>query len=171
MVRYGKACRGMARQARLGMAGRVAARQAEATQGSGSSEPLFRVVPHQLGTLHPTGTVVLLWASMLNRICPSCRATNKPDDLFCGSCSADLTKTSKIELVRNFVTRNKIAVGFGLLIGIYVWGSLPAPFSWHYLFKRAVYTPSFVCRDQTYSFAATGQGACSGHGGVQHRYQ
>jgi len=46
----------------------------------------------------------------------------------------------------------------------------PAPYNANYLFKRAFYTPTLVCRDSTYSFARTRQGACSGHGGIKGRY-
>jgi hypothetical protein len=46
----------------------------------------------------------------------------------------------------------------------------PAPYNANYLFKRAFYTPTLVCRDTTYSFARNTQGACSGHGGIKARY-
>lgn len=47
----------------------------------------------------------------------------------------------------------------------------PAPYSWTYWLKRAIWTPTFVCRDGVYSWSKGGSGTCSNHGGVARRYQ
>jgi len=56
-----------------------------------------------------------------------------------------------------------------VMIFMYMWSWMPAPYSWTYLVKRALFDPSFVCKDGVLSFAKTSNGACSGHGGILRR--
>ena len=64
-----------------------------------------------------------------------------------------------------------IVSGFALFLLMYMWSWMPAPYSWTYWAKRALFTPQFVCRDGVYSWAKGGGGTCSSHGGVMRKYQ
>lgn len=71
------------------------------------------------------------------------------------------------QFLRHYHLSVVIGLGFTVLAILFVWTSLPSPYNPRYLINRALKDPSFVCRDDTYSFAATPQGACSGHGGIK----
>ena len=60
-----------------------------------------------------------------------------------------------------------IGAGFLLMGFLYIGTSLPAPHNLVYQYKLATRDPNYQCKDGVYSFAATPQGACSGHGGIQ----
>lgn len=62
-----------------------------------------------------------------------------------------------------------IVSGFALFLLMYMWSWMPAPYNPRYLVNRALFDPSFVCKDGVYSFAKTSNGACSGHNGILHR--
>lgn len=62
-----------------------------------------------------------------------------------------------------------VAFGFALLFFIYGWTSLPAPYNPAYLVKWIFKTPTYQCRDSTYSWAVVLDGSCSGHGGPVRR--
>lgn len=80
----------------------------------------------------------------------------------------DTRKQRAINFIRRYNVSTVLSIGFGLIIGLLIWDMLPAPYSFHYLFNRITKNPSFECKDGVYSFAATTQGACSGHGGIAH---
>lgn len=77
--------------------------------------------------------------------------------------------TGLVDFIRTYNISVVIGLGFLLLIGAVMWTSLPAPYNPRYLLNRILKDPTFECADGVYSFAATTQGACSGHGGIKRR--
>lgn len=60
-----------------------------------------------------------------------------------------------------------------LIIGVFLIAAqliLPAPYDPGYLFKRAFYDPHFICKDGSYSYAVSDQGACSNHQGIDQEF-
>jgi hypothetical protein len=104
---------------------------------------------------------------MTRRICPICRATNKPDDLYCGSCSADLLK-------ERWITRHKTTLatisGFVLLSGVLLGLLLPNPYNIRYAINRLSRQATFECSDGTFSWSPVPGGACSSHGSIIRRF-
>lgn len=74
----------------------------------------------------------------------------------------------KLGVARDIVIIGGVLFLIFLFIGFY---AFPAPFNLRYAFKRIFYTPTYICEDGTYSFAATSSGACSGHGGIRSIYR
>lgn len=97
------------------------------------------------------------------------------DELGLSDQKQSLPESPRASRVRNFMREYHlsivIGVGFAALAMLFVWTSLPSPYNPRYLLNRALKNPTFECKDGVYSFAATMQGACSGHGGVKRRYQ
>lgn len=106
-------------------------------------------------------------ASMQNRICPSCRATNKPDDRFCGSCATDLVAERWTSRHRSTIA---ILVGFLLLSGVLLGLFLPNPYNIRYGINRLSRQATFECSDGTYSWSPVPGGACSSHGSIVKRF-
>lgn len=81
----------------------------------------------------------------------------------------DAQITSKKHRFRRFLRRYHLSVtvgaGFVVLAFLYIGFSLPAPNNIVYQYKMATQSPTFLCRDGTYSFAVARSGSCSGHGG------
>lgn len=62
-----------------------------------------------------------------------------------------------------------VSACFLLFFSFYVWTELPPPYNFRYRFNLWTRDATFVCRDGLYSWSATPQGACSGHGGIRVR--
>ena len=86
----------------------------------------------------------------------------------------DVTHASPIEPKPNsvlaFIRRYNVSLTIVLvgvvLASLYIWVSLPAPYSLGYRIKMMTKDPTFKCKDGTWSWAVTRQGACPNHGGV-----
>ena len=82
-------------------------------------------------------------------------------------------QSSIVLSVKSFIfSRDGLIIIFLSLILLLLISSIfRAPYNIRYTFNRFFYTPTFVCRDDIYSFASTPSGACSSHGGINNEFR